>query len=494
MTSHPTSTFLYTSGVQVSNNVRHVQVGDSTTQIPEAAFAFCQQLVEVNLPDHLRVIGRRAFHQCCAIETIEIPSSVYEIRDRAMESCRSLEQIKLPEKLDWLGKGVFRRCICLQSMTVPPMITEIQRETFDGCRKLHSLNLPKGLEAIGDYAFAGCVSLTTVDIPSSVHEIGSSAFLSCKSLQAIQVPSGVNEIRHATFRNCSALMSVELPENIRVVESGAFMNCGKLRNICVSAIEPVGAYAFASCDELLEKFVDDLALTTELETRFDMNLDVHKVCYYQSHYTTSEALDALNVADGDQLHNGQVKIGDRFGMTPFHILALSMKPRVALFEALLAFRKDRFEMLRSRRDSWGHTALGYLCLRNENVGVLQDVIHLIIGWRIKALGLKRWRDDIACHIEALHPDDAYERMYETRRIYKRLAKYERLEATSLLELAAWKLQMLSCHVPETKKQRTAVMPDSSSPLHALDFRQSNRISCGAEIIISNVLAFYDGYF
>jgi hypothetical protein len=120
---------------------------------------------------------------------------------------------------------------------------------------------------------------------------------------------------------------------------------------------------------------------------------------------------------------------------------------------------------------------------------------LMIESRVACLGLKRWRDDMVRHVEAIDPDDAHGRIQQTHDIEIQLAQYERLEISSLLELALWKLAMIendaSSLQQETVTAAMAIEPDTDTPLESLGLRQRNRISCGADIVISNVLPFLD---
>jgi hypothetical protein len=108
----------------------------------------------------------------------------------------------------------------------------------------------------------------------------------------------------------------------------------------------------------VESNFDDLV--SKLQHRFDA-LSVHRLCYYQSYYPLTEAMENLRqTMEADPSAGNKV---DAFGMTPFHILALSQIPNLSLFQALLKVYK--MDIIHAN-DKYGSTPLGYLCLNHTH--------------------------------------------------------------------------------------------------------------------------------
>ena len=77
------SVYIYNGVGEVPYSVTHVRVDPSVTVIPQRAFQYRRQLVEVELPEGLIRIGVRAFKTCETLERINIPSTVIYIEDHA---------------------------------------------------------------------------------------------------------------------------------------------------------------------------------------------------------------------------------------------------------------------------------------------------------------------------------------------------------------------------------------------------------------------------
>jgi hypothetical protein len=234
-------------------------------------------------------------------------------------------------------------------------------------------------------------------------------------------------------------------------------------------------------------------LVSKLQHRFD-DLPVHRLCYYQSYHVLTEKMDILRRSmDADPGAGTNV---DAFGMTPFHILALSQTPNLSLFQELMKVYK--VDIIYTR-DKFGSTPIDYLYVNQTpaSATVIQSLLHTIFAERVRWLGLVRWKSNM---LDAM--DEALATKFSSRRstigmLCFKLAIYERLESLSLLELALWQVKIDSCKaLYETDHERDE---ESSSKRPTLDKshldgvdRQSCRINSGADVVISkNVLPLFD---
>jgi hypothetical protein len=284
------------------------------------------------------------------------------------------------------------------------------------------------------------------------------------------------------------LVALELPEGLEYIdllvredmqdEEPEFLNygCPSLMNLVI----PSGQY-FAHLDADVhfldvvdEAFMKGFKLGTAasnfddfvgiLQHRFEA-LPVHILCYYQSYYPLTEAMENLQQnMDADPSAGTKV---DSFGMTPFHILALSQTPNLSLFQALLAVCQVD---IMYTRDKFGSTPIDYLCMNHApgSATVIQSLLATILVDRLLWLGLFRWQSDIWTAMKEALAVEASSRRRAVGLLSFKLATYERLESMSLLELALWKVKLIDG-----------------------DDRQSCRINSGAEVVISNVLPFLD---
>jgi hypothetical protein len=91
-------------------------------------------------------------------------------------------------------------------------------------------------------------------------------------------------------------------------------------------------------------------LVAKLQHQFD-DLPVHMLCYYQSYHPSTAARE--NLRQSMDVDPGAGKKIDAFGMTPFHILALSQTPNLSLFQELTKVYKVDISF--TQRTSLGRT-------------------------------------------------------------------------------------------------------------------------------------------
>jgi hypothetical protein len=142
--------------------------------IPDEAYKNNLDLVEFEIPQGTRHIGKRAFSGCENLRSIIIPNSVTVIGEAAFAGCKSLQTVVIPKKLRTIRNDVFRECHQLKTVT-----------------------LPEGLRSIGDCAFFKCFELDNLIIPSSVKRIGAFAFDRCDRLEQIDLPSNIQIAQNA---------------------------------------------------------------------------------------------------------------------------------------------------------------------------------------------------------------------------------------------------------------------------------------------------------
>ena len=128
----------------------------SVTAIGYEAFAYCDALRSVTLPQGLQTIGSSAFNGCTALQSVAFPEGLQAIGQYAFQSCYALQSITLPQGLQAIGDFVFYGCDALQSVTLPEGLQSIGGGAFNGCTALQSITLPSALQSIGMRAFQDC--------------------------------------------------------------------------------------------------------------------------------------------------------------------------------------------------------------------------------------------------------------------------------------------------------------------------------------------------
>ena len=122
-------------------------------------------------PDGQRVVGIEAdaFANCDSLVSLTVPDYITSIGEEAFRGCTSLERVELGDGLSILSAGTFDGCTGLTAVTLGSNLFQICGSSTVGSTPLAG-------------AFRNCSSLETLFIPSSVFLIGQGAFADCTSL------------------------------------------------------------------------------------------------------------------------------------------------------------------------------------------------------------------------------------------------------------------------------------------------------------------------
>lgn len=278
----------WSSSSYVPSSLKTVTVTD-IFDLPANAFAYCDGIETVILPDVLVTIGDNAFQSCSSLTSVAIPDGVQSIGQNAFQSCSSLSSVAMSEGVQTIGQYAFADCTSLTSFTVPDSVQSIGYNSFGGCSALEELTLPfvgetessntflsylfggsqqssgfvpESLKTVtvtkdttlSDYAFY-YLDLQTVNLPEGLTSIGNYSFAYCRALEEIQLPESVQSIGECAFRRCEALKSITLPEGCESIGSSAFGYCFNLGSVTLpSTLTSVGSSAFSNCYRLYKVF------------------------------------------------------------------------------------------------------------------------------------------------------------------------------------------------------------------------------------------------
>ena len=129
-------------------------------------------------------IGERAFAYCESIDYIHLPNTLSRIDAYAFQKC-GIKEIVIPGSINYMGTGVFAWCEKLQKATFEQGVKSIETMTFHLCVALNEIYIPDSVYKIGEYAFWKCTSLTSITIPESVTTISKGAFDDCTNLSSV---------------------------------------------------------------------------------------------------------------------------------------------------------------------------------------------------------------------------------------------------------------------------------------------------------------------
>jgi len=196
--------------------------GYTVTAIGDGAFAICDDITEVYLPETVVSIGENAFVNCNNLVYVSIPDGVHTIGASAFSGCGSLTEVKIPSSLSEIEYCTFGYCYSLTNVEIPEGVEIIGSDAFTYCSSLEYVDLPETLCEIRDYAFSWCLALREMIIPDSVMHVGPCAFHDCTSMTYVKLSNSLTDLCDGTFSLCHGLSTIEIPESVQWIERGTF--------------------------------------------------------------------------------------------------------------------------------------------------------------------------------------------------------------------------------------------------------------------------------
>ncbi|CAJ1931522.1 unnamed protein product [Cylindrotheca closterium] len=535
------------SAFQYCTSLQFVSIPSSVITIGPLAFSGCTSLVKVEwltpycsyfkkeeedekevsaasiISDHhsstttnmLKIIGGYAFAGCVSLLNLVVPNQVTKLSQGVFQGCTSLAFVDLRHAagLKSIGSCCMENCSSLQSISIPSTVTTIGNSAFAGCHSLQELELYEGLRTIGRKSFADCQSLATVCFPLSLNDIGREAFFGCTGLLGVRIPANSKvSLEKYCFGECSSLVTVCIPTSVAYLPYDCFSHCQAMM------------MKHTSSTVIKEPDVEELmSLHSLLRNRYD-GLPAHQVCYYygSTASTTVENMELTRIIiQEDEEEEERVnhwKEEDVFGMTPLHILAtcgyssLMVGTRTAttdLFATLL--QQYPLDVIWHKDTTLGRNSImDYLMLPYRSsrvIPLIQMVLRRVIVDEMKQYhrwGLECWMDEMLCLIDSIgithddHDDDDdndttshdFARTQDyLKLVNEELAGYLKLEATSILELAVWKLKIQD--IDSNAAAETVTKDDDESNNDGYHHYRDPllRSISGMGILIPNVIVF-----
>ena len=245
-------------------SLENIVIPETFKTIGNYAFADCTKLNSVTLNDGLKNIGSAAFNNCTSLSEITIPVSVKEMGYDAFYGCSLLETVYFnavncditsasdDEKL------IFGERDSLKNFYFGDKVHTIPYEILRGNSSITEIVIPDNVTYISSYAFYNCSALTKAVIGSGVEDMGNSVFSACDALTDVAIREGVTVIGENMFEGCNGLTSVTIPDSVTDIYSGALAGCYNLKSITIGkGLEYLHSYAFYYCYSLVSVTVDE---------------------------------------------------------------------------------------------------------------------------------------------------------------------------------------------------------------------------------------------
>ena len=255
--------------------------------------------------------------------------------------------------------GAFHSCCSLEHINIPSTVKNIGGSAFARA-KLSNIDLPDSIHSIGRGCFMDC-QLTKVRIPLLVRHLPEDGFRFNSFIFSVEIPKDVTRVDVSCFEGCSSLRNIAFPPRLTILRRNTAIDRAQTHDTFLLHI-------LTHCRGLKEVY-DSMPAQFKLQpirkalmNRFD-GLPIHEILYYQSYYSLETVLERLDEAMKNQKKTNRVLsttyqglLGiDWLGMTPLHILACSKRQRLELYQVII----ERYPQNLITKDKFGAEPLLY---------------------------------------------------------------------------------------------------------------------------------------
>lgn len=116
----------------------------------------------ISFDKDITIIGERAFYSCSNLLQVILPDSVKIIDSMAFCFCSKLKDIPKAKNVSCYGFAAFQSCNSLCSINIPGSVETIRGFVFYNCKNLRTVTIPQSVKTIGLRAFSYHQHLTEV--------------------------------------------------------------------------------------------------------------------------------------------------------------------------------------------------------------------------------------------------------------------------------------------------------------------------------------------
>ena len=343
-----------------NRRIKAIIIDDGVSYIGAYAFADCEGVESVTLPESLTEIARGAFSGCF-MSQITIPANVTKIGEDAFYGCNFLHNIYMyadVASLTWTDnenpdfsyygtachvnkadREAFANKFNFKHLTFWGDLDQIDGPWISGdcevelnkngtltvskngsdsegrmgdfygntpwlayAADIKKIVIAEGVTYIGKNAFRECNYATTVSLPSTLTTIGGAAFELCSGLQSITLPEGLTTINYYAFRNCTGLTTITFPASVTYIDAFSFLDCTSITDVyCYPDPTKLTWWAGSNADDFKPKKATKCHVWTGYQTYYQQNFDLLNVTWVGDLELPGQdmgiAIDASNFPD-----------------------------------------------------------------------------------------------------------------------------------------------------------------------------------------------------
>ncbi len=195
---------------QINSKLREVTIPSTVTTIEDDAFLY-SGIETVTIPESVVNYGTQLFYSCKRLRKVVMKGVPADgvLPEKTFSNCEALVELELPEGLKVIGESALSST-SMPAPTLPSSLKELRYAALYGCLA-QSLVIPEGVETLGESSLAQMWKMTELTLPSTIRTIGSSLLSSSLSpLKAIHcgmvnppVPAGALVADNFDFGACT---------------------------------------------------------------------------------------------------------------------------------------------------------------------------------------------------------------------------------------------------------------------------------------------------
>lgn len=360
---------------------KKIKIGKNVREIGAYAFSENTSLTDVVFDEQsqLEVIGDGAFYDCDNLVNINIPNTLKKLGRCAFFLLDNLVcEYDDIYGVKYLGNDENPFLILYDSVSsniknvvVNENCRFIADFSFSYCSKLESIEIGEGVVSIGDSALYYCNSLRKLRIPSTVTYIGDATLNCSDALEEIYVDE--NNLYYDSRDNCNGIIETKtntliygcqttiIPNTVTQIRDKAFYGIGTLTNLYIPAsVEKIGEYVFSMCTSLAGLEVDpqNKVFTSRDSNGINCNVIIQKGSYSQT------------LLYGGAGEDGKLVIPE--GVTTIGVEAFRgrlLLTEITLPKSLYSIKNYAFDYCQNLKTINNKSKLSLVCKSNENGGV-----------------------------------------------------------------------------------------------------------------------------
>ncbi|MDE6501482.1 MAG: leucine-rich repeat protein [Ruminococcus sp.] len=190
-------------GCPPAMDIKQLRISSETERIGDYAFC-CTKLETAVIPSNIKHINNSAFAGCENLVSVEIPESITSISGDMFYLCESLSEVTFNGKLERIGYGAFNECNSLTNFVIPETVNCIGANAFENSGCIENEN---GVHYIDKWVVGSDDDIRTAKLKDNTVGIAELSFFGKRKLEFLDIPESVKYIGDLVFTGLTGVQS-----------------------------------------------------------------------------------------------------------------------------------------------------------------------------------------------------------------------------------------------------------------------------------------------